>query len=97
MHLHERYGPEILLVGPNGTKMRDKRVVVRRYSGPELITVIEEDVPTPKAREVRVKVRAAGVSLPDVLAREGVHPETPPFPTRRAGISWEPSINSARA
>jgi NADPH2:quinone reductase len=27
-----------------------------------------------------VKVLAAGVSLPDVLAREGVHPETPRVP-----------------
>jgi NADPH:quinone reductase len=60
--------------------MRHKRVVVARYGGPEVITVIEEDVPTPKAGEVRVKVLAAGVSLPDVLAREGVHPETPRAP-----------------
>src|SRR5262249_28554345 len=29
---------------------------------------------------VKVKVLAAGVSLPDVLAREGVHPETPRIP-----------------
>jgi NADPH2:quinone reductase len=60
--------------------MHHKRVVVRRYGGPEVITVIEEDVPAPKAGEVRVKVLAAGVSLPDVLAREGVHPETPRVP-----------------
>jgi NADPH2:quinone reductase len=60
--------------------MRHKRVVVSRYGGPEVITVIEEDIPTPKAGEVRVKVLAAGVSLPDVLAREGVHPETPHIP-----------------
>jgi NADPH2:quinone reductase len=32
------------------------------------------------AGEVRVKVLAAGVSLPDVLAREGIHPETPRVP-----------------
>jgi hypothetical protein len=44
-----------------------------------VITVIEEDIPTPKAGEVRVKVLAGG-SLPDVLAREGVHPETPRVP-----------------
>jgi NADPH2:quinone reductase len=60
--------------------MRHKRVVVAHYGGPEVITVIEEDVPRPKAGEVRVKVLAAGVSLPDVLAREGVHPETPRVP-----------------
>jgi len=45
-----------------------------------VITVIEEDIPTPKAGEVRVKVLAAGVSLTDILAREGVHPETPRVP-----------------
>src|SRR6185369_5388432 len=60
--------------------MRHKRVVVTRYGGPEVITAIEEDIPTPKVGEARVKVMAAGVSLPDVLAREGVHPETPRVP-----------------
>jgi len=60
--------------------MRQKRVVVTHYGGPEVVTVIEEDVPTPKSGEVRVRVSAAGVSLPDVLAREGVHPETPRAP-----------------
>jgi len=60
--------------------MRHKRVVVSHYGGPEVITTIEEDIPTPKAGEVRVKVLAAGVSLPDVLAREGDHPETPRVP-----------------
>ena len=60
--------------------MRHKRVVIPHYGGPEVIATIEEDIPTPKAGEVRVKVLAAGVSLPDVLAREGVHPETPRVP-----------------
>src|SRR5262245_7017496 len=60
--------------------MRHKRVVVTHYGGPEVITVVEEDIPIPKPGEVRVKVLAAGVSLPDVLAREGVHPETPRVP-----------------
>jgi NADPH:quinone reductase-like Zn-dependent oxidoreductase len=60
--------------------MHHKRVVVTRYGGPEVIAVIEEEVPAPKAGEVRVKVLAAGVGLPDVLAREGVHPETPRVP-----------------
>lgn len=60
--------------------MRYKRVVVTQYGGPEVITITEEDLPTPKAGEVRVKILAAGVGLPDVLAREGVHPETPHVP-----------------
>jgi len=60
--------------------MRHTRVVVTHYGGPEVITTIEEDIPTPRAGELRVKVLAAGVSLPDVLAREGIHPETPRVP-----------------
>ena len=60
--------------------MRHKRVVVTHYGGPEVITTIEEEIPIPKSGEVRVKVLAAGVSLPDVLAREGVHPDTPRVP-----------------
>jgi hypothetical protein len=31
--------------------MRHKRVVVTHYGGPEVITAIEEEIPTPKARE----------------------------------------------
>ena len=42
--------------------------------------MVEEECPEPKAGQVRVRVLAAGVSLPDVMAREGVHPETPAVP-----------------
>jgi hypothetical protein len=49
-------------------KMCHKRVVVTRYCGPEVITTIQEDLPISKAGEARVKVLAAGDSLPDVLA-----------------------------
>jgi NADPH2:quinone reductase len=60
--------------------LRQTKIVVTRYGGPEVLTVDEQDCPVPKHGEVRVKVLAAGVSLPDVLAREGVHPETPRVP-----------------
>lgn len=42
--------------------------------------MVEEECPEPKHGEVRVRVLAAGVSLPDIMAREGTHPETPPVP-----------------
>jgi len=42
--------------------------------------VVEEDCPAPKRGEVRVRVLAAGVALPDVMMREGIHPETPRRP-----------------
>src|SRR5512139_2590623 len=60
--------------------MRHKRVIVTHYGGPDALRVAEEECPEPKKSEVRVRVLAAGVSLPDIMAREGVHPETPPVP-----------------
>lgn len=60
--------------------MKHKRIVVTHYGGSDSLQVIEEDVPEPKDGEVRVRVQAAGVSLPDVMAREGIHPETPKVP-----------------
>jgi len=60
--------------------VRHTRIIVTHYGGPDALKVVEEECPEPKGGEVRVKVLAAGVSLPDVLAREGVHPETPRVP-----------------
>jgi D-arabinose 1-dehydrogenase-like Zn-dependent alcohol dehydrogenase len=60
--------------------MRHTRIIVTHYGGPDALRVVEEECPEPKDGEVRVRVLAAGVSLPDIMAREGVHPETPPVP-----------------
>ena len=60
--------------------MRHTRVIVTHYGGLDALRVLEEECPEPKDGEVRVRVQAAGVSLPDIMAREGVHPETPPVP-----------------
>jgi NADPH:quinone reductase-like Zn-dependent oxidoreductase len=60
--------------------MRNTRVIVTRYGGPEVLRVAEEECPEPKSGEVRVRVLASGVALPDIMAREGIHPETPPVP-----------------
>jgi NADPH2:quinone reductase len=60
--------------------MRHKRIIVTRYGGPDELRVVEEECPEPRGGEARVRVLAAGVALPDVLMREGVHPETPRVP-----------------
>jgi NADPH:quinone reductase len=57
-----------------------KRIIVTHYGGPDALRVIEEECPEPKRGEVRVRMLAAGVALPDIMAREGIHPETPPVP-----------------
>jgi NADPH2:quinone reductase len=60
--------------------LKHRRIIVTHYGGPDALEVLEEECPEPKDGEVRVKVLAAGVSLPDIMAREGIHPETPPVP-----------------
>jgi NADPH2:quinone reductase len=60
--------------------VKHTRIIVTRYGGPDALQVLEEECPEPRDGEVRVRVLAAGVSLPDIMAREGIHPETPPVP-----------------
>ena len=72
--------------------MKHKRIVVTRYGGPDALQVLEEECPEPRDGEARVRVLAAGVSLPDVMMREGIHPETPvvPFtPEQSCGCRFE--------
>ncbi|HZD18256.1 MAG TPA: zinc-binding dehydrogenase [Actinomycetota bacterium] len=45
------------------------RIVVRRHGGPDVLQMVEEDVPEPRPHEVRVKTMAAGVSAMDLMVR----------------------------
>jgi NADPH2:quinone reductase len=60
--------------------VKHQRIIVSHYGGPEQLSLISEECPEPRRGEVRLKVLAAGVSLPDIMMREGIHPETPPLP-----------------
>src|SRR5262245_2096088 len=60
--------------------MKHTRIIVTHYGGPDALQVLEEECPEPKGGEVRVSVLAAGVSLPDLMMCEGIHPETPRLP-----------------
>jgi len=64
---------------PRGKKYH--RVVVTRHGGPDVLQVVEEDLPEPRAGEVRVKILAAGVSAYDLMQRRpGSLPGTPSVP-----------------
>lgn len=58
-----------------------KRVVVEQFGGPEVLKVVEEEDPRPRAGEAGVKVLAAGVSFTDQLIRAGTYlgGPKPPF------------------
>jgi len=61
--------------------MKHHRVVVTRHGGPDVLQVVEEEIPEPQAGEVRVKVLAAGVSAYDLMFRQsGRLPGTPRVP-----------------
>jgi len=58
--------------------MRHRRVIVTKHGGPEVLQIIEEDAPEPKAGEIRVRVEATGVSAYDLMFRKsGKLPGTP--------------------
>jgi hypothetical protein len=59
------------------TIQRNRRIVVPRYGGPEVMTIVEESIPEPRPKEIRVRIIAAGVGYPDVLIREGMYPRGP--------------------
>lgn len=61
--------------------MENKRVVITRTGGPDVLQVISENIPEPKSGEVRVKVLAAGIGRADIMMRRGQYPDSmPPFP-----------------
>ena len=82
--------------------MKNHRVVVSRHGGPEVLQVVEEDLPEPGAGEVRVKVFAAGVSAYDLMnRRSGLLPGTPKVPRLpcsqtpgEAGKPWTPPAST---
>src|SRR5207249_979042 len=69
---------EIAMESQNGDRM--KRVVVDRFGGPEVVKVIDDQVPQPGPGEVRVRVLAAGVSYTDAMLRAGSYLGVPKPP-----------------
>ena len=49
--------------------MRYKHIVIPTVGGPENLNLVDDELPEPRANEVRVKVLAAGVSFADILMR----------------------------
>ncbi len=60
--------------GDEKKTMKYKSVVVTQRGGPEVLQVMERDLRAPSAGEVRVRILAVPVCLPDVEARCGRTP-----------------------
>lgn len=57
-----------------------RRVELYKTGGPDSLRLIEDQQPEPKAREIRVRVRASGVAYADVMMRHGKYPGAPKIP-----------------
>ena len=62
------------------TSATNRRVVVSKRGGPEVLRIIEETVPVPQRDEVRIKVAAAGISAYDAMVRSLKLPGNPKPP-----------------
>ena len=59
----------------------NERVVIARYGPPDVLALIREPLPVPRAGEVRIRVEAAGVSFGDVAQRANLFfAGAPPMP-----------------
>lgn len=63
-----------------GERATMKRVVVDHYGGPEVLKVVEAEVPEPGDGEVRLRLLAAGVSFTDAQLRAGTYLGVPKPP-----------------
>src|SRR5881392_1449322 len=52
-------------------------IQIRDPGGPEVLVPAERPRPEPRAGEVLIKVRAAGVNRPDIMQRQGKYPPPP--------------------
>ena len=52
-------------------------IAIAEPGGPDVLRPIEVPVPQPSAREVLIRVAAAGVNRPDLMQREGKYPPPP--------------------
>ena len=56
-----------------------KAIQVSHTGGPEVLTLVDIPVPTPKPNEAQVEIKASGVNFIDVYFREGRYPAPLPF------------------
>ncbi|MBK4725371.1 zinc-dependent alcohol dehydrogenase family protein [Pantoea agglomerans] len=59
-----------------------KVVTFNRTGGPEVLEVIDVDVPAPAANEVQIRVQAIGLNRAEIMYRNGEYVIEPVFPAR---------------
>lgn len=57
-----------------------KQVWITKPGAPEVLQVREAPDPVAGERQIRIRVRAAGINFADLLARQGLYPDAPKIP-----------------
>jgi NADPH2:quinone reductase len=69
-----------------------KALRITRPGGPEVLEIADVPTPEPKADELLVRVRAAGVNRADTLQRRGHYPPPPGYPEDIPGLEYAGEI-----
>ena len=57
-----------------------KQMFIVGHGGPEKLQLRESPDPSPARGEIRIRVKASGVNFADILARQGLYPDSPRIP-----------------
>ncbi len=57
-----------------------RQIVITGHGGPEKLKVHESPDPTPGDGALRIRVKASGINFADILARQGLYPDSPKIP-----------------
>src|SRR5260221_10897706 len=57
-----------------------KQMLIVGHGGPEKLQPRESPDPSPAAGEIRIRVKASGINFADILARQGLYPDSPKIP-----------------
>ena len=60
--------------------------MMRSFGPPDVLKLVEAEIPSPKPHEVLVRVTSIGMNRSDVDCRRGIYPVKPRLPS---GIGWE--------
>src|SRR4029077_10643738 len=57
-----------------------KQMFIVGHGGPERLQPRESPDPSPGGGEIRIRVKASGINFADILARQGLYPDSPKIP-----------------
>ncbi|MFP3948701.1 MAG: NAD(P)H-quinone oxidoreductase, partial [Longimicrobiales bacterium] len=84
------------MIGEEGKMGEDgmRAVVISEPGGPEVLELREVARPEPGAREIRVRIEAAGINRADLIQRQGHYPAPPGWPREIPGLEYAGTVDA---